>query len=298
MGSQSTTNFRDELKLFISKTGLSSARVAKAMGYSQSTLSQYFSESYKGDIEKLELAIESYLLRENEKAGNRFKQITFAETTIARTIFRTARTCHLNSVMGMVYGSSGLGKTTGAVQYASQYKDCIYILANKSYTPKVLFKKLHLICGFDGKGYINEMFDDVVERLKDSGRLLIIDQAEYLNNTALHLIRTLFDESKVGILLMGLDELFYNVRGQRGEFAQLYTRITVPVKLREWKLDDVNKIVTQVFGDAELAKDFYRHSNGNGMMLRNLIFNTMQYGEANGQVSPEIIAEAAKLLIN
>jgi len=288
----------NSFRSYISRTGISSAKVAKAIGYSQSTLSQWLNGNYQGDVNRIELAIQSYLQRETEKSANKFTSITFTETSIARTIFRAGRTCHLNAVMGMVYGNSGLGKTTAAVQYASEYKDTIYILANKSYTPKVLFKKLHMICGMDGKGYINEMFDDVVERLRDSGRLLIIDQAEYLNNTALHLIRTLFDEAKIGVLLIGLDELFYNVRGQRGEFAQLYTRITVPVKLREWKLEDANKIVQQVFGTTELAKEFHRLSNGNGMMLRNLIFNTIQYSEANGDITPELIQEASKLLIN
>jgi len=289
------------LKKHLEETGVSAAVAAKAIGVTAGTLSQWINNKYNANTAVIDEKVSGYLDREAEKSKTIKSAISFVNVANAKAIFKTARTCHLNAVMGMVYGASGLGKTTASEEYASRYKDTIYLLANRSYSPKVLFKKLHMLLGFDGKGYVNEMLDDVIEKLKDSGRLIIIDQAEYLNNHALHLLRTVYDEAKVGILLIGLDELFFNIRGQRGEFAQLYTRITIPVHLREWKSEDVQQVVTSVFRNAsdDIWKEFEQHAKGNGMMLKNLIFNAQQFAELNGgKLTSGLIKEAAKLLIN
>lgn len=274
---------------------LPDSRLANMAGYSASALSAYQKGTYRGDVAKLERALVNMMEREYEKMNANIKTffIPFRNTSIAKTIWQTIRTAHLNGVMAMIYGDSGLGKSTAAKEYAKEFEDAIYIEANKSYTAKILFKKLHKMIGYSGEGSLNTLVDDVIEKLKNSKRALIIDQAEDLNNTALQLIRTVFDHAGIGIILLGLQDLFNNVRGQRHEFEQFYTRITVTVKLKKLKSDDIHKLVTAVLGENEHEKTFEHYAGGNAMILRNLLFNSLQFAEKNEQLNAEIIHQAS-----
>lgn len=48
------------------------------------------------------------------------------------------------------------------------------------------------------------MFSDIVDKLKSSGRLIIIDEAEHLPYKSLELVRRIYDKANVGILLVGM----------------------------------------------------------------------------------------------
>ncbi len=290
----------NRLRKFLEERKISDSKAAKAMDLSAASLSQWFSGTYKGNNDAINEKVVNYLETELESESGSHRQAGFLMTGPAQIVFSVARKCHLNAKMGMIYGNSGLGKTTAAQEYAARHRDVIYLLANKSFTPKVLFRKLHTKLGFDGKGYVNEMLDDITAKLSGTKRFLIIDQAEYLNLNALHLLRTVFDEARVGILLIGLEELFFNVRGQRGELAQIFTRITIPMRLSKWSAKDVESYVKATIPEAaSLSDEFAKLCDGNGYVLNNLIFNAREYAQVlDGHITAAIIKEAAKLQIS
>lgn len=60
-----------------------------------------------------------------------------------------------------------------------------------------------------------------MRELRDSGRLLMVDEAELLLYRALEVLRRLHDKAGIGIVLAGMPRLLINLKGRRGEFAQL-----------------------------------------------------------------------------
>ncbi len=85
---------RNKLRAFIDETGKSASAVAKGIGRSPAALSQYLNFSYKGDVAKLEVAIENWLARQAERQERNVKpQTDFIQTSIARKVFELADYC-------------------------------------------------------------------------------------------------------------------------------------------------------------------------------------------------------------
>lgn len=290
---------REEFKRFIEENNYSINAVARAIGISAAAISQYLNGIYKGNATNVEEAVRTFLIREKEKLRAPKREVSFVETSVARKVFEVARLCHLDCEIGVIYGDAGVGKTVAIKEYARRQKDVILIEADLGYTAKVLFSELHRRLGMDGRGTIHDMFEDVVSKLKDSGRLIIIDEAEHLPYRALELLRRVYDKAGVGILLVGMPRLISNLRGRRGEYAQLYSRIGVAARLTTLKEEDVQKIVGQTMGyENGIWKCFYELSNGNTRVLTKLLLRSMRVAGINDmQVNAEIVKETAKMLV-
>ena len=59
------------------------------------------------------------------------------------------------------------------------------------------------------------MMLDIIDKLKSSGRLIIVDEAEHLPYTSLELLRRIYDKAEVGILLVGMPRLMKNLKGDK-----------------------------------------------------------------------------------
>jgi len=300
-----TKNSKHNLELVTDLEGCMARRrftqsaVGRAIGFSDSALSQWRSGHYKGDVKKLEQAIKGFLQREQERAGSRNLKLRFIMTSSAAKIFEAARMCHLDGEIGVVVGAAGLGKTTAVKQYALDNSDVILVEADLGYTARDLFAELHKKCGFDGLGSINRMKNEVIERLRDSGRLIIIDEAEHLPVRALDLVRRINDKAGVGILFCGLKRFMDNLRLKQADFAYLYTRVGFKVVLENLHGRDIEAIIEDVIpGETGLWKTFYEESHGNGRVLSKLVARSLRLAEVNQMnVNVDLIREAAKMLV-
>lgn len=153
--------------------------------------------------------------------------------------------------------------------------------------------------GYDGFGSIHSMFEDIIDKLEDSGRLIIIDEAENLPPRALDITRRINDRAHVGILLVGLPRLIQNLRGKRGEYTYLYNRVGVHYKVGRMTKEDVRMILEQELPDSNgLWSVFYQATGGVGRKLEKLIFRSRRMAKVNKTtVNEEIVRETAKMLI-
>lgn len=296
---ETDNNVRDDIKAFMEVRQFSLNTLSRALGFSTATMSQWLAGKYPGRSDEIEVAVQSFLVRQRERNQSPKLVFQFIETTVSKKVFEFARLCHLDSEIGVVYGDAGLGKTDASREYTRQNPGVILIEANLGYTARVLFKKLHHKVGLDGTGSIADMFDDVVDRLKDSGRLIVVDEAEHLPYRALELLRRVYDKANVGILLVGMPRLIANLRGKRGEYAQLYSRVGVAVKLESLKPEDVESFVRSVLPKSNgLWKTYDKESNGNTRILTKLLRRSMRLAEINHiAIDAGVIQDAAKTLI-
>lgn len=292
-------DLKKELAEVMDERGLSLSALARSVGLSPAALSQWLNGKYAGNVTRIEEAVKSFLDRQYEKVKAPKREIEFVMTSVAKKVFEVARICHLDGEIGVVYGDAGLGKTVSVKEYAKRNLDVILIEADLGYTAKVLFEELHKKLGYDGRGTIHAMFEDVVAKLRDSERLIIIDEAEHLPYRALELLRRVHDKSGIGILLVGMPRLIANLRGKRGEYAQLYSRVGIAGRLETLKPADTQEIINSLFpGSNGLWKAFHQACYGNTRTLSKLIFRSIRVAEINGMdVTPEIVKETAKMLI-
>ena len=288
-----------KLRDFLERKDISINKVAKQIGYSAAVISTYLQGKYPGDIEKLEWAVASFLMRQEEIEAMPKELIPFCPITNADIVFQIARTCHLEQEIGVLVGEAGTGKTKAAKEYSKQNPDVIFIEADLSFTTKVFFRELHKKLGMDGNGGIYDLFADCVEKLKDSNRLIIIDEAENLPYRALDMVRRLYDKANIGILLIGLPRLIANLRGKRGEFKQLYSRVGIVMALDEFSESDTKLIVQTIFPNTNgLYKTFHELAKGNGRKLEKLILRTSRAARSGRRdITEKLVKNAAEVLL-
>ena len=175
----------EELKELLKKKKYAVSYAARAINVSNATLHLWMNNNYKGNVKKIDDAVANFIEIEKLREGR--IRVDFVRTSIVDDVFDVAKTCHVENEIGVCCGDAGIGKTYAVKRYAIDNTDVILIEADLGYTPKVLFSEIHKKLGFDGCGTIHGMFLDIIDKLKSSGRLIIIDEAEHLPYKSLEL---------------------------------------------------------------------------------------------------------------
>ncbi|EHZ3394125.1 AAA family ATPase, partial [Salmonella enterica] len=152
-------------------------------------------------------------------------------------------------------------------------------------------------------GNIHTLIDLCVEKLKGTGRLLIIDEAELLPYRALEVIRRLHDKAGIGVVMAGMPRLITNLKGKRGEFAQLYSRVALALDMgNSLDREDFDQIAVDLMPEAEdqkIRNALYDQSKGNARRLFKLargVYRTCDISKKD--VSVTAIEKFSEMLIH
>lgn len=262
---------KQALKDVMEERGISLGKLSMALAISTSALSQWLNDAYVGNVNKIETAVKSFLEHEREKLSVKKRNFKFVATSTSKRIFEIARLCHIKCKPGVAYGNSGIGKTTAVKEYARKYPATILIESDQTCTLKTMLSLLNRKLGFSGIGSTNSLFMECVEKLKDSDRLIIIDEAEYLTPRVLDQLRRIYDQANIGILFIGMPRLIHNIRKLRGPFEQIFNRaVGFVAQLDIPKLTDFELLLETVGENKELAKQYYESSQANTRIFETL----------------------------
>lgn len=301
---------RERLQKYMEDTGVTINNVARGANISSAALSQWIREIYPSNAKKIEVNVAKFLLREITKKASPKEIIPFLKLSPSQRFYDVAKICHHEGEIGVIIGEAGIGKTMSAKQYARENPDVILIEADLGYTAKHLFNELHKKIGLSGEESIHVMLNDLIEKLKNSGRFIIIDEAENLPYKALDLIRRVYDKANIGLLLVGMPRLLYNLRGRKGEYAQLYSRVAIAERIFGFTRHDVIVILKEMLPDYEdiklrgIASYFFKKcggsdiNNANGRALEKMLLRSKQVARLNKiSIDNEIIEQVSKMLI-
>ncbi len=290
---------RERLDKYMKDEGQSQSAVSRSLGISATALNQWLKGGYPGDVARIDDAVESFLKRQRERKARSYPKLPFIMTQAAKKATAVIDLCHTENEIGVIYGQSGTGKTEAVKSYAKANPGVILIEADPGCTARSLFSDLSKRLGLEGRGSIHGMLEEAVEKLNGSGRLIIMDEAESLPLRALELLRRLHDKAGVGVLLVGMPRLLANLRGERGELLQLYSRVGVAAKLEPLTEDDTKQILSAIFPNINgLSKAFHAESRANTRTLVKLISRARKLAELNGcPIDKELVKTAAETLI-
>jgi DNA transposition AAA+ family ATPase len=292
-------SFADGVKGFLEARSWSITAMAKAAGISAAALSQFLADKYRGDNTKLRASLEGVMAREKDKSASPADVKEFVETSVSRRVFSVARSCHVYGEIGVCYSAAGLGKTESTREYARQNPDVILVEANPGYTAHYLFRELRELIGGTSRSNLLDIFTECCQRLKGSGRLLIIDEAEQLPYKALEMLRCLHDKTGIGVLLTGMPKLLANLRGNKGEYAQLYSRIGIAVKLSPITDKDTAAVMAKLLPDAgeHIRKLFHKEAAGNTRRLCKMVTRSKHLAHTyKTKVTEEVVRTAAGMV--
>lgn len=290
-------DLRTELKNMMEEKGLTVVFVATAIGVAKSTISMWLNGTYKGDNEKITDKVNNFIQRENERSVG--EDLPIVDLSVIRYISEIGRTCHTKGKIGVCVGRAGLGKTVAVKEYIKNFLDAILIESDSGYTAKSLLLEIHKRLGLSGKGCVYDLMNEVVNKLNNSGRLLIIDEAENLPYRALEITRRIHDKTGIGVLLVGRNVLIENLRGSKNQYDQLYSRVKYLKIIERIHIKDVIKILDVTGQNTNLADVYLQYSDGNTRRLEHLISHSISLAKMNGTdvVDEAVIRETSKMLM-
>jgi DNA transposition AAA+ family ATPase len=147
--------------------------------------------------------------------------------------------------LGLIYGRAGLGKTKAAIRYAV-HRDAIYLRANAAWSPLWMLQDLAHSLGRYPFGTTSRAFRQCVDELQKQGRLVFIDEADYLarERRLLDAVRDLHDLTGVPFILVGMDE----VAKKMARHPQFWSRVSQVVEFKALTADEVAMIAKEWTG--------------------------------------------------
>jgi DNA transposition AAA+ family ATPase len=213
------------------------AAFASEMGFSRSALSKWLDRRYVANT-RIEESIAQYRARQDRLASDG----QFVRTHIASEVIGACRYAMERRKLVAIVGRAGGGKSTAlqefmrrAVESGVSASSLVYVIARSVTTAASVMRRIALELGIPARGVIDELTDRVIAKLKKDPRLIVIDDAAFLNVKALHLVRTLYDEAGAGVVLVGIRELMDRIlhaTGRLGEdLAQIRSRVALVCEL-------------------------------------------------------------------
>lgn len=290
-------DIRAELRELMDSHNYSTAFVTNATGLAKSTISMWLNGNYNGKNDKITDAMNNFIQREKERSFE--NDLPFVDISIVKYVSEIGRLCHTQGKIGVCVGRAGLGKTVAVKKYTKDFQDSILIESDSGYTAKSLLKEIHRRLGLSGKGSVYDLMDEVVRKLNQSGRLLIVDEAENLPYRALEITRRIHDKTGVGVLLIGRSILLENLKGYNNQYDQLYSRVKYTKIIDRLLIQDVVKILESIGQDTKLAETYLLYSDGNTRRLEHLISHSISVAKFNrkAMVDETVIKQTSKLLM-
>lgn len=226
-----------KIKDYMELSGKTQKQIAKECDISNAVLSQFFSGSYKGNNEKVADTLQKYL---EQVENNRIhvERVAFnPELQNTQNIFLACDIARNTQSIVVICGDAGAGKTTALNYYKESTVGTILLTCSVCITSiYLLLKQIVEACGGDVGFARNkyDLFHWLVQKLTDSNRLLIIDEADCLNFEELQILRELSDQAGIGIVLSGNSVIYERmIEGKKSRlYAQLRSRVQSVQRIR------------------------------------------------------------------
>lgn len=247
------------IKDYIKTTGKSQREVASEIGFSGSALSGYLAGTYSAP-HTITAAIEELaeISRQKKVAP---KSPEYAETSISREVTNAIRYAHLQGNISVVYGDAGIGKTMAARNYLEHNTRAVGITISPTFSSITgVNEKLSEQLGVRERISRRQTME-IISKLRGSGRVVVIDEAQHLTVRALEHLRCISDESGVGICFIGNDAVYSKLKGSgQADFAQLFSRIGMRrhVLVNSITKKDVEDVFGKYVADEEAMKILLR----------------------------------------
>jgi len=229
---------RETLNSYIQKHGITQKEVCRQVsGISDGTLSGILTGTYNlGPLDTHLRALNDWM--EVDARRRRTKPITtYVETRVAKRIRNCAQRASNRKQMVLAHGPTGIGKSMVAHVVAERFPGAIYIRISAGTTSFSAVRRMLATRLRPKRGRKPKKPDDalgltlderIFDKLRDSNRLIIIDEAHRISDGALEFLRDIYDECQTPMLLLCTKDLLDRVRQDNDEdHGQLYSRLSV-----------------------------------------------------------------------
>lgn len=293
-----------QLEKYKEDSGRSWEKIAKAIGVNSGGLNLWRRTQYTGNIAAINDKVKKFLNIEHAKLFSIPIELEYCEINNTRRMRRAIESAHVDGIIAVIISNPGLGKTRCAKQYLWDNK-VIYLHLNHTFQqPLEWLKKIskHQLLGGTGSGTVHSLSEEIMRNLFGKNILLLVDQADYLNLSGIDILRSITEDTKTGLVLMGLPRLMAKLKDNSPEVTQLRDRIRILVELNPITIDDVRIVLQENWAglDDRLIEEFFKQCKGSLRILSSLVYNCrklLALQEFKGEeLTLEMIKGAADIL--
>jgi len=208
-------------------TGIDTSSAQK-LGTDAGYISAFFGNVAKfealpaGSLQKLARLLNEWAEADHRRTRSRTEQ-AFVSTIVAERIIKVARHVCETGDIGLIHGLAGIGKSTTLVELQKLVPASLYILLTTDCTRRSGFLRALRDAVWQTRSPSRATLADIIERLKMSDRLLLLDNADVLDPACYQVIMDLHDVAGVPILLAGtyklLTKLTHDADPLRGQMS-------------------------------------------------------------------------------
>jgi DNA transposition AAA+ family ATPase len=302
MSDEGVEEIREAVKAIIVHEDMRATEIATASGVKYGTLSVWLTGKYTGRNDRVAFDLQRWL--DTREARKKVEMIAprapaFVFTKTAEAVMALLRQAQHMPDMAICVGAPGVGKTSAACHYTKTNSNVWKITANPSVTsPRAVLQELCRVLGLYGVGMQSKVMRAICDRVRGTGGLIIIDEAQHLTPDAHDLVRSIHDDADIGVALLGNEAIHTRLEGdgKRERFAQLTSRIGVRINKPRALKSDIDALLSawSVEGAAEraLLHAVARKPGALRLMSKTLKLAHMMAGQQGVAISAPLIRSA------
>ncbi|GEM_PF-3020472 len=286
--------------------GWTQAAAARKLGVSASTLSQVASGKYAGDVARIAERMQRALDQE-ERRKRVPQRPPFALTSVAEQALETLRNAHDEGVMAVIMGRPGAGKTMAVGCYCLAEPETVLITMRPAGRKglhgagrpilRALADALNVELGPCVSQH--EAIEAVGAALRDTGRLVIIDEIDYAAEDLLQVLRMIHDIARCGMVFVATPAFLVRLRARKSStLEQFLSRITYCCVVNGITDEDAERIAAPFPMDRAALATLRDGAHGSARRLANALVGAQRIAAADGgKMDAKCIARAYATLM-
>ena len=281
---------------YLETEGMTQSKLADISGISDSAITQVLKGKYAGNTQGVVKKLKDAIYEEKEKREGKTKKISFVVTSIYEKVAYNLQLATACEQIVVITGEAGIGKTMAIKYYNANHPNTLLIEVDPTYSTNTILSRLAEILGIEPKGRKDKVMGAIVKRLEGTGKLIIVDEAEYLKPQALDILRRIYDMTGCPIALFGMPKLYQNITGA-SKYEQISSRM-IFAKLEKISIDDVKIIAEQVIEKLteRMIEVLFRLCDGNARRLeKHLIIAQKKAEMLDSEITISLLKETTMI---
>jgi len=245
---------KKQLLEYIKTSGIKQSKISKAIETSSTTLSLFINGDYIGDNGGIANKIKQFLDMENKKQALSKRPEFCPELENTTEILQMTKMIHVLNDILLIYSPAGCGKTVALKRYAATNNNVVYVQADvTTATPRAILSLIFKAMNKKSKATAAAMMTNLIEMLKDTNQLIIVDEAQHLTSKSFDTLRALNDKAGISIVYSGNPSIIKRMYGRKEEeFDQVYSRIAYQCDLGNYH---TKRDIENLFKEFNLNKE-------------------------------------------
>ncbi|MEM8781922.1 MAG: AAA family ATPase [Planctomycetota bacterium] len=232
--------------------------LARAIGRSPSVVSQWYKGSYPSNLDAITRDINNWIERTVQRersTGNR----AYVETWVCETMAAHVRLVDRRRKMGVIVSPSGSGKDM-VIDVLGDELNAVSVYCNVTTTPKRLLVALAEQLGIaSGNRNAGDLQARIVDAIKDRSTIIFINEAQQLDDRCASVLRAVYDESGVPVVLLGSKQIFEMIRNADkasggGQFWRRCLKLEITRRAEQTLDPDTQQVGRRLFSQEEIKK--------------------------------------------